>query len=210
MPKSTLAWNPDEYATVKERVEAFRATYPTGRIVTELHSRSRERVTFRALVYRSTEERDPAATGWASEREGDGEVNAVACLENAETSAVGRALANLGFSASRRRAGDGRAPDVRPADARGAGAPVRLVRETPVVSLTPAGVSVLQEEADALLDVLLLLGTAERAGLAPDRVRSLRGTLTARSVAPSTRQRIERELRDWLLEHQDGTTDRRP
>ena len=46
---------------------------------------------------------EPAATGWAAERVGDGEVNAVACLENTETSAIGRALANLGFLASRLR-----------------------------------------------------------------------------------------------------------
>ena len=58
---------------------------------------------FRAAVFRAAEDREPAATGWAAERVGDGEVNAVACLENTETSAIGRALANLGFLASRLR-----------------------------------------------------------------------------------------------------------
>src|SRR5688500_6404141 len=60
-------------------------------------------VVFRASVYRTEKCRMPAATGWASERIGDGDINTVACLENTETSAIGRALANLGFTASKNR-----------------------------------------------------------------------------------------------------------
>src|SRR5687767_16012515 len=60
-------------------------------------------VVFRASVYRTEKSRTPAATGWASERIGDGDVNTVACLENTETSAIGRALANLGLTASAHR-----------------------------------------------------------------------------------------------------------
>jgi hypothetical protein len=54
-------------------------------------------------VYRDRSDAEPAATGWAREFEGDGEINQVACLENTETSAIGRALANLGFAASKKR-----------------------------------------------------------------------------------------------------------
>ena len=57
----------------------------------------------RAFVFRSLEEERPSATGLASERIGDGDVNTVACLENTETSAIGRALANLGLTASAQR-----------------------------------------------------------------------------------------------------------
>ena len=92
-----------DYALVADRITLFYERYPDGRIVTELHSRADREITFRALVYRSAADLQPAATGWASEREGDGEINRVACLENTETSAVGRALANLGFTASSRR-----------------------------------------------------------------------------------------------------------
>jgi hypothetical protein len=42
-----------------------------------------------AFVFRSVEEERPSATGLASERIGDGDVNTVACLENTETSAIG-------------------------------------------------------------------------------------------------------------------------
>ena len=73
------------------------------RIITELVSRTERDVVFRALVYRDANDTEAAATGWAAEREGDGEINSVACLENTETSAIGRALANLGFTAARQR-----------------------------------------------------------------------------------------------------------
>src|SRR5690349_22763654 len=91
------------YAPVAERITLFYETFPRGRIITELVSRTEKDVVFRALVYRDASDGDAAATGWAAEREGDGEINTVACLENTETSAIGRALANLGFTASTRR-----------------------------------------------------------------------------------------------------------
>src|SRR5919199_853052 len=103
MPKAGPSFSAGEYVLVADRIALFYERFPHGRIITELVSRSEREVTFKALVYRSPEEREPAATGWASEREGDGDVNLVACLENTETSAIGRALANLGFTASRRR-----------------------------------------------------------------------------------------------------------
>ena len=103
MAKTDLRLTGGEYALVADRITLLYERYPDGRIITELVSRSAAEVTFRALVYRSPAEREPAATGWASEREGDGDVNTVACLENTETSAIGRALANLGFTATSRR-----------------------------------------------------------------------------------------------------------
>lgn len=103
MPKTDRTFNPDGYATVAERITLFYEKHPAGRIQTELVSRDDGEITFKALVYRDLADATPAATGWASERVGDGEINTVACLENTETSAIGRALANLGFTASTRR-----------------------------------------------------------------------------------------------------------
>ena len=103
MPKSDLTFSTDGYAPVADRVRLFYERFPTGRIVTHLVRRTTEEVVFRAEVFRSPSEREPAATGWAAEREGDGDINTVACLENTETSAVGRALANLGLVASMHR-----------------------------------------------------------------------------------------------------------
>jgi hypothetical protein len=103
IPKSDVNYSGEGYAPVADRVRLFYERYPAGRIVTHLVRRTDEEVVFRAEVFRSPSDREPAATGWAAEREGDGEINTVACLENTETSAVGRALANLGLVASRYR-----------------------------------------------------------------------------------------------------------
>src|SRR4051812_5054548 len=103
MSKTDSSFNADQYATVADRIELFYSRFPEGRINTELVERRDGEITFKALVYRTAVETLAAATGWASEREGDGDVNTVACLENTETSAVGRALANLGFTASTKR-----------------------------------------------------------------------------------------------------------
>jgi hypothetical protein len=203
MPKTSQTWDPAEYATVAERVTAFYAAFPFGRIVTELVERDPRQVTFRAAVYRGVDETFPAATGWASEREGDGDVNTVACLENAETSAIGRALANLGFSASRRRASRDEAAHAhrRPASP---GMPLRMVREPASPGAAPlaggAG-DALQQSADALLDVLLVLAEAERAGFPATRAKALRRTLEARSVPPSALARARREVMTWFETH---------
>src|SRR5205823_14972331 len=103
MPKTDPAVPLDDYAPVADRIALFYARFPMGRIVTKLVTHTEAEVVFKALVYRTPEEPLPAATGWASERVGDGDINSVACLENTETSAVGRALANLGLTASRSR-----------------------------------------------------------------------------------------------------------
>ena len=103
MPKTDESFDPTDYAPVAERVTLFYARYPHGRIVTRLVKESARRVLFEARVYRSPDEPRPSATGWAAERPGDGMINTVACIENTETSAIGRALANLGLTAGRRR-----------------------------------------------------------------------------------------------------------
>jgi hypothetical protein len=100
MPKPQF--NLAGYALVADRITSFYERFPTGRIFTDLISNGEE-VVFRAEAYREATDTFPAATGWASERKNDGEINEVACLENTETSAIGRALANLGFTASRLR-----------------------------------------------------------------------------------------------------------
>lgn len=103
MPKTTVTTDLRDYALVAERIAMFYAEFPSGQIVTEIISRDEWETVVRAKVYRTPAETRPSATGLAAEREGDGDINAVACLENTETSAVGRALANLGFLASRKR-----------------------------------------------------------------------------------------------------------
>jgi hypothetical protein len=153
-------------------------------------------VIFRARVYRGADDAHPAATGWALEREGDGDVNAVACLENTETSAIGRALANLGFTASAER--PSREEMARVARARQA--PLRVSAPRPrSAPPAPAFSPILQSHADALGDALALLALARQAGMRPARAARTSARLLAHPPAREELTRIASRLRAWLL-----------
>jgi hypothetical protein len=176
MSKTDSSFNADQYATVAERIELFYSRYPEGRINTELVTREEGEITFKALVYRTPADSFAAATGWASEREGSSDVNTFACLENTETSAVGRALANLGFTASSKR-------------------PSREEME----KVARARNGVLQAQANAADDVLQLLSKAEQRGLPLQRAQILRSRVNRYPGLPPTRVRkIETTLRSWI------------
>ena len=208
MPKTTLPFTRGEYAPVAERIELFYARHPDGRIVTELVERG-EAIVFKALAFRSAADVLPAATGWASERVGDGEINAVACLENAETSAIGRALANLGFTASSRRpsaeemlkAARERARVINERRAAAAGM-ASVPRDRTIESRAPRLVQETTVDfwpTDPLvLDVLELLCEAERVGLDPARINRLRRRLSDGGLRETSAARVERLLRRWL------------
>jgi hypothetical protein len=56
----------------------------------------------KASVYLDDQTDKPKATGLAFEVDGQGMANKTSALENAETSAIGRALANAGYSGNKR------------------------------------------------------------------------------------------------------------
>lgn len=95
------AFNPDDYAPVEERITLFYAAHPEGRILTNIAHIDPPLVVFRAEVYRDADDTRPWATGYAYEKEGEGHVNRTSYVENCETSAIGRALANAGYHGSR-------------------------------------------------------------------------------------------------------------
>lgn len=203
MPKSDASFDPATYATVADRLQLFYAKCPTGRIITELVGRERGVITFRASLYRSAGDTVPAATGWASEREGDGDINTVACLENTETSAIGRALANLGFTASINR------PSREEMD-KAHRARLRLERPTspPQVTEPPRPTRArddepdVQHKADATLDLFDLLATARRHGFSATRARIIIAGANGVIPLPSARlRRIESALRSWIRRH---------
>lgn len=203
MPKYEIVSDGGDYAPVAERITLFYARYPSGRILTRLVSRTEDEITVQAFVYRSLEEQRPSATGLASERIGDGDVNTVACLENTETSAIGRALANLGLTASINRPSREEMEKADRERVRRIAEPVRerssaVIRRPGLTSRTPVAASVaLQRRADRLMDALDLLAQAERAGLAPKRARRLRRCLDDPTASAATIERIERLLRRW-------------
>ena len=95
-------FRPEDYIPVQERVNTFWNDYPDGHIVTTLLSDPADFTIcrYRADVYRSLNDERPAAVGHAFERAGQGMANQTSHEENCETSAIGRALANLGYATS--------------------------------------------------------------------------------------------------------------
>lgn len=179
--KSGPDFDPNSYSPVAERIRLFYHAHPGGRIITKLVRRTRYEVVFKALVYRAVSEPVPAATGWAAEREGDGDINLVACLENTETSAIGRALANLGFTASKQR----------PSAEEMAKASRARVQARKIVPMSNWAVE------NATRDALALLAFARSVGLSAERVQSLRSRVDAGLCARSI-ERLEVVLRNWL------------
>lgn len=101
------AFNLQDYETVDSRIKRFYGDNPTGRINTELVAAEgtvgATRWIVKASVWRSSESFDPDGTGYAFEVDGSGGMaNKTSALENGETSAIGRALANIGYSGDKR------------------------------------------------------------------------------------------------------------
>jgi hypothetical protein len=82
------------YVMVHERIAYFREIYPEGSLTTELLSSVDGVHTFRAVAVNNG---NILATGHASEKDGSSFINKTSALENAETSAIGRALGILGI-----------------------------------------------------------------------------------------------------------------
>ena len=124
---------PADYEPVEDRLRAFWEDFPTGRVATLLVAREaygaielesgdyvrgsslNDVIIFRCELYRFPEDKHPAATGYAHQRilteppkSSTGKPIPTAPewtspYEVAETSAIGRALANLGYAAKGKR-----------------------------------------------------------------------------------------------------------
>lgn len=99
-PMKTVNIKGKEYATVPERVKAFRQICPGGCISTEIVNLTDEMVIMRTTV--TDEDGKILSTGMAFERPDSSYINKTSFIENCETSAVGRALGwiALGVDAS--------------------------------------------------------------------------------------------------------------
>lgn len=85
-----------QYSTVAERIDKFWAKYPDGRIHTELVHFGDQQVVIRAEIYTRFDDERPTTVDYAEERVDTSPVNRVSYVENCATSAIGRALADLG------------------------------------------------------------------------------------------------------------------
>lgn len=97
-------FNLDDYETVEERLIKFWKDHPDGQIHTKLVSSTSSQYIVEASIYRTEADPRPWTTGLAEETVQGRGVNATSALENCETSAIGRALANAGYATKGKRA----------------------------------------------------------------------------------------------------------
>ena len=91
-------FNLADYEPVEVRLEKFIKDYPTFRISTELEVVEKDRYIVKAYLYKDAGDSVAWATGYAEETVTQRGVNQTSALENCETSAIGRALANAGYA----------------------------------------------------------------------------------------------------------------
>ena len=98
-------FNLADYETVDSRIHQFYEQFKDGRIVTEMELIDMDKglCVFKAYIYKDSVRTMPDATGYADGSRKDRGVDAQFWINNAETSSIGRALANLGLSAKGKR-----------------------------------------------------------------------------------------------------------
>jgi hypothetical protein len=96
-------FNLEDYETVEERLVKFWKEHPDGRIETALVESTLQRFIIKAAIYRTEVDAQAWTTGYAEETVSTRGVNSTSALENCETSAIGRALANAGYAAKGKR-----------------------------------------------------------------------------------------------------------
>ena len=96
-------FNLADYETVEVRLEKFIKDHEDFRIATELEVCDRDRYVVKAYLYKVATDTVAWTTGYAEEKVTDRGVNSTSALENCETSAIGRALANAGYAAKGKR-----------------------------------------------------------------------------------------------------------
>jgi len=99
------SFNLNDYEQVKDRIPKFYSQFKDGRIITDMVSHVDGHFIVKAYIYKDGQDQEkglPLATGHAEERLGGQGANKTSALENAETSAIGRALANYTFHGDKR------------------------------------------------------------------------------------------------------------
>lgn len=108
MARGKKGFDPSKYTEVKDRLKWYKEDNPDYRIVTEVVTTTDNLsdVIVKAYIYKNAEDQEKGlvhATGLAEELRDAGFINATSHVENCETSAIGRALANLDYHGSDKR-----------------------------------------------------------------------------------------------------------
>jgi len=92
-----VGFNLDDYEPVASRLDRFLKAHPDARVITDLVHYLGDFAVFKAELWLNGE---IIATGWEEEVRNSSHINKTSHLANAETGALGRALANAGLSGS--------------------------------------------------------------------------------------------------------------
>lgn len=90
-----MAFDLSQYDPVENRVHAFWKDHENGRIHTEIVLINETEIVVKASVYADRDDPRPVSIGIAQESR---KLDPISFAEKCETSAIGRALANLGYS----------------------------------------------------------------------------------------------------------------
>lgn len=188
MKETLMGFNLADYEPVEDRLVKYWAKHPDGRIHTELVPAADKQWVIKASVWRHREDPDPAATGYAEEVIGSTPVNRTSALENCETSAIGRALANMGFAAK------GKRPSREEMDKANRGVPNR---DPYNASMFPAIADLIgqADDRDKLTAAWKEINRAEKVGqINLGETEALRGTWNMRKdeiVGPTQTEAVE-------------------
>ena len=99
-----MAFDLSNYEDVDTRIHKFWEANPNGRISTEIvytgtgENGQLKQVIIRADIWKDKKDANPDATDFAEEIQGATPVNRTSFIENCSTSAIGRALATMGYA----------------------------------------------------------------------------------------------------------------
>ena len=93
-----MGFDLSDYETVEDRLIRFWADHPDGRIVTTMMNYDGDSCVFRTDIFYDHYADLATASGYAHEVKSERGVNSTSFVENAETSSIGRGLANCGYS----------------------------------------------------------------------------------------------------------------
>jgi len=117
-------FNLGDYITVNERIIEFYKRYPDGVLRAEILEMDETHVIMRAFAYRTPEDQLPSIGHAHETNVGNNVINKTSMLENAETSAWGRALAALGLEVSKAIASREEVENAKRREAEMSGSPV--------------------------------------------------------------------------------------
>ncbi len=92
-----MGFDLSDYEPVASRLDRFLKAHPDARVITDLVHYSGDFAVFKAELWLDDQ---IIATGWEEEVRNSSHINKTSHLANAETGALGRALANAGLSGS--------------------------------------------------------------------------------------------------------------